>query len=33
MEAAKQAQANEETAQAENENVVAESADNFNINY
>ena len=33
MEAAKQAQANEETAQAENENVAAESADNFNYNF
>ena len=33
IEAAKQAQANEETAQAENENVAAESADNFNYNF
>ena len=32
-EAAKQAQANVETAQAEDENVVAESADNFNYNF
>lgn len=33
LEAAQQVLENAETAQAENENVAAESADNFNINY
>lgn len=33
LEAARQAQENAETVQAENENVAAESADNFNINF